>query len=103
MNTGIQDGYNLAWKLAEVINRGAPESLLETYNEERLPNAKMLNATTDRFFGLVASPKSLLVLLRLYVFPYIAKIAFSFDLIKIGHRPVELAHDGADDGCVALP
>jgi len=48
MNTGIQDAYNLGWKLAEVL-RGAPESLLDTYQEERLPVAQgVLASTTAR-------------------------------------------------------
>jgi 2-polyprenyl-6-methoxyphenol hydroxylase-like FAD-dependent oxidoreductase len=38
LNTGIQDAYNLGWKLASVL-RGGPESLLDTYEEERLPVA----------------------------------------------------------------
>jgi 2-polyprenyl-6-methoxyphenol hydroxylase-like FAD-dependent oxidoreductase len=38
LNTGIQDAYNLGWKLASVL-RGAPESLLDTYEAERLPVA----------------------------------------------------------------
>ena len=38
LNTGIQDAYNLGWKLASVI-RGGPESVLDTYEEERLPVA----------------------------------------------------------------
>ena len=38
LNTGIQDDYNLGWKLASVL-RGAPESLLDTYEAERLPVA----------------------------------------------------------------
>lgn len=38
MNTGIQDAVNLAWKLAAVL-RGAPESLLDTYETERRPVA----------------------------------------------------------------
>ncbi len=42
MNTGIQDGYNLAWKLAFVLRGKADEKILETYNEERLENAKQL-------------------------------------------------------------
>ncbi|KAG0328783.1 hypothetical protein BGZ99_004447 [Dissophora globulifera] len=33
MNTGLQDAHNLAWKLAFVINKIAPEALLETYQE----------------------------------------------------------------------
>jgi len=36
-NTSIQDSYNLAWKLAMVVNDQADESLLETYDTERQP------------------------------------------------------------------
>ena len=36
-NTSIQDAYNLAWKLALVLNGKAGESLLRSYNEERQP------------------------------------------------------------------
>ena len=57
MNTGIQDGYNLAWKLAFVLREKTSSELLSTYNEERLPNAEQLTKTTDRFFGMVASPQ----------------------------------------------
>lgn len=38
LNTSVQDAYNLAWKLAAVIN-GAPPSLLDTFEEERRPIA----------------------------------------------------------------
>jgi 2-polyprenyl-6-methoxyphenol hydroxylase-like FAD-dependent oxidoreductase len=38
LNTSVQDGYNLGWKLAAVL-RGAPEKLLDTYEEERRPIA----------------------------------------------------------------
>jgi 2-polyprenyl-6-methoxyphenol hydroxylase-like FAD-dependent oxidoreductase len=48
MNTGIQDAYNLAWKLAHVLH-GAPEALLDTYQAERLPVAQgVLSSTTAR-------------------------------------------------------
>jgi len=47
MNTGIQDSFNLSWKLAHVIKGFSPPSLLDTYTEERLPVvAEMLNLTT---------------------------------------------------------
>ncbi|HEX3780562.1 MAG TPA: FAD-dependent monooxygenase [Pseudonocardiaceae bacterium] len=39
LNTGVQDGYNLGWKLAAVL-RGAPADLLDTYEAERLPIAE---------------------------------------------------------------
>jgi 2-polyprenyl-6-methoxyphenol hydroxylase-like FAD-dependent oxidoreductase len=46
LNTSIQDAYNLGWKLSAVI-AGAPESLLDSYEEERRPiAASMLGLTT---------------------------------------------------------
>ncbi|MGH2792432.1 MAG: FAD-dependent monooxygenase [Actinomycetota bacterium] len=39
LNTGVQDAVNLGWKLAQVIHRTAPESLLDTYHGERHPVA----------------------------------------------------------------
>jgi 2-polyprenyl-6-methoxyphenol hydroxylase-like FAD-dependent oxidoreductase len=46
LNTSVQDAYNLGWKLAAVI-RGAPETLLDSYEEERRPiAADMLGLTT---------------------------------------------------------
>jgi 2-polyprenyl-6-methoxyphenol hydroxylase-like FAD-dependent oxidoreductase len=38
LNTGVQDAYNLGWKLAHVM-RGGPDSLLDSYELERLPIA----------------------------------------------------------------
>ncbi|MET8468833.1 FAD-dependent oxidoreductase [Streptomyces sp. NPDC006422] len=38
LNTSVQDAYNLGWKLAAVL-AGAPERLLDTYEEERIPVA----------------------------------------------------------------
>jgi 2-polyprenyl-6-methoxyphenol hydroxylase-like FAD-dependent oxidoreductase len=38
LNTGVQDAYNLGWKLAHVL-RGGPDSLLDSYESERLPIA----------------------------------------------------------------
>ena len=82
MNTGIQDGYNLAWKLAMVLGGHADDRILETYNEERLENAKDLLETTDRFFNLAASPEPIMSFLRTHVFPYVAGVAFSLDAVR---------------------
>ncbi|GJJ68398.1 hypothetical protein EMPS_00744 [Entomortierella parvispora] len=35
LNLGLQDAYNLSWKLAMILNGTAPPSLLDSYNEER--------------------------------------------------------------------
>jgi 2-polyprenyl-6-methoxyphenol hydroxylase-like FAD-dependent oxidoreductase len=46
LNTSVQDAYNLGWKLGAVL-RGAPEALLDTYEEERRPVAEgMLKLST---------------------------------------------------------
>jgi hypothetical protein len=61
--TGIQDATNLAWKLARVI-RGAPEKLLDTYQEERLPKAAEVLKETDRTTRLLLAPDLLTKLFR---------------------------------------
>ena len=39
LNIGVQDAVNLGWKLAQVVTRTAPESLLDSYHAERFPVA----------------------------------------------------------------
>ncbi|AHG88525.1 monooxygenase FAD-binding protein [Gemmatirosa kalamazoonensis] len=39
LNTGVQDAVNLGWKLAQVVRKTSPESLLDTYHAERHPVA----------------------------------------------------------------
>ncbi|ARF63624.1 monooxygenase [Streptomyces violaceoruber] len=49
MNTGIQDAFNLGWKLGEVLAGRADPELLDTYEEERLPvAARTLDLTSER-------------------------------------------------------
>jgi 2-polyprenyl-6-methoxyphenol hydroxylase-like FAD-dependent oxidoreductase len=48
MNIGIQDAYNLSWKIAQVL-QGAPDRLLDTYEQERQPIAqRILDVTLNR-------------------------------------------------------
>ncbi|WP_432051952.1 FAD-dependent monooxygenase [Streptomyces xiamenensis] len=42
LSVGVQDAVNLGWKLAAVIRGTAPEALLDTYEEERLPVGRQL-------------------------------------------------------------
>ncbi len=46
LQTGVQDAVNLGWKLAQVVNRTSPESLLDTYHAERHPVAARVLRTT---------------------------------------------------------
>ena len=46
LNTGVQDAVNLGWKLAQVVDKTSPESLLDTYHAERHPvGARVLQNT----------------------------------------------------------
>jgi 2-polyprenyl-6-methoxyphenol hydroxylase-like FAD-dependent oxidoreductase len=71
MNTGLQDAYNLAWKLALVKNQKADSALLETYSEERNPIAETLLKSTDRLFSVGIKNNFLVGLLRVYIVPFI--------------------------------
>jgi 3-(3-hydroxy-phenyl)propionate hydroxylase len=53
MNTGIQDAFNLAWKLAYEIRGKADPRILDTYHEERHPVAEALIHGTDRAYKFV--------------------------------------------------
>ena len=82
MNTGIQDGYNLAWKLALVVRGEANARILETYNEERVEIAKRLLETTDRLFDLLVNPAWLLSFTRRYIFPRVAHFLVGLDSVN---------------------
>jgi 2-polyprenyl-6-methoxyphenol hydroxylase-like FAD-dependent oxidoreductase len=82
MNTGIQDGYNLAWKLAYVLRGAAGPKLLDTYNSERLANAKRLVETTDRMFELGGSDEWFISYLRTHLLPYFAGFILEFESVK---------------------
>ncbi|TCK63827.1 FAD-dependent oxidoreductase [Curtobacterium sp. PhB136] len=48
LNTGIQDAFNLAWKLAMVLHGDADAALLDTYDAERVPIGQALLASTGK-------------------------------------------------------
>ncbi len=73
MNTGIQDAYNLAWKIAFTIKDNANAALLESYNTERTGNAANLLRTTDRMFEFMTGASGLQDFIRLKIFPLAAR------------------------------
>ena len=82
MNTGLQDAYNLAWKLALVIKAQADGQLLESYGQERVPVARRLLNTTDRAFMLVVADNPLARLFRTRIMARVAAMAMRFDQIR---------------------
>ena len=82
MNTGLQDAYNLAWKLALVVSGKAGAAVLDSYEDERIPVARKLLSTTDRAFSIVVSDSRLVRLLRTRLLPKILALAVRLDWVR---------------------
>ncbi len=82
MNTGIGDAVNLAWKLAAVLKDGAPESLLDTYTQERMAFARELVRTTDKAFTFVDKRSAMATFVRTRIVPKLLGIAFKFPAVR---------------------
>lgn len=86
MNTGIQDAYNLGWKLAAVANGTASLELLDTYEAERRPVAahvlELSNARLEQALGDNVVP---------------TRRDASTIQLDVGYRGSALARDDRDD------
>jgi NADPH-dependent dioxygenase len=78
MNTGIQDAYNLAWKLAAVVRGEAAEALLDTYSEERVPVGAALLGSTNRATQLIQLTHPVAA----FVLPVMFKVVSTFPALR---------------------
>jgi 3-(3-hydroxy-phenyl)propionate hydroxylase len=53
MCAGIRDAANLAWKLAMVLQQGAPDALLDSYERERQPHVRSVVSTAKEFGQII--------------------------------------------------
>ena len=89
MNTGLQDAYNLAWKLALVVQDRADAGLLDTYEAERIPVARRLLSTTDQAFRLIVSDNWLAGLFRTKLLARVMARAMTFEQVqKLAFRTI---------------
>jgi hypothetical protein len=89
MNTGLQDAYNLAWKMALVVQGHAGPELLDSYEAERVPVAQRLLSSTDRAFRLVVADNWAAGLLRTKVLARVAALAMRRPAVQgFGFRTV---------------
>jgi 3-(3-hydroxy-phenyl)propionate hydroxylase len=56
MNTGIQDSFNLAWKLAAVLDGRADAKLVESYSQERVADSRQICVEASRSARMMAPP-----------------------------------------------
>ena len=89
MNTGMQDAFNLAWKLALVVRGLAPAQLLASYHAERDPVASEVLNLTDRITRMATVRNSVAQKVRDFLLPLVSGIDFVGD--KIADRLTGLA------------
>jgi 2-polyprenyl-6-methoxyphenol hydroxylase-like FAD-dependent oxidoreductase len=74
MNTGMMDAHNLAWKLALVADGRAPDALLDTYGQERVPVASSVLGFTDKLTGLLTMRSRAKRAVRDTVIPVVGRV-----------------------------
>lgn len=72
LNTGLQDAYNLSWKIAHVLTARARPALLDSYQVERRPVAQTVLKNTNQQMRMLNLKNPLLRLLRDSVIPSLA-------------------------------
>jgi 2-polyprenyl-6-methoxyphenol hydroxylase-like FAD-dependent oxidoreductase len=113
MNTGLQDAYNLAWKLALVVKGQAVDRLLDSYHEERRAIAQNLVRSTDRAFALLVSDRWFAGLFRTRIVANVVALAMhirrarelafqTLSQIGIRYRASPLSRNIATPGAKAL-
>lgn len=75
MNTGLQDVWNLAWKLDLVLRGHGNTRLLDSYGAERLPVIRNVIATTDLMTRAMGTPSRFAQALRNAVIPMVSRLA----------------------------
>ena len=82
MNTGIGDAYNLGWKLALVARGLARESVLDSYESERIPFARSILGGTDRGFSLQVTTDTAAQRFKILFTPLLFRIASTLPPIR---------------------
>ncbi|MFJ4406502.1 rifampin monooxygenase [Streptomyces sp. NPDC088910] len=97
LNLGVQDAFNLGWKLAAAVNGWAPEGLLDTYETERRPVAAAVLDNTRAQMELMSTEPGAMAVRRLlselaefenvntYLIEKITAIAIRYDVGE-GHE-----------------
>ena len=82
-NSGLQDVDNLSWKLAHVIKGLAPDTLLDSYDDERIHGAdeNIMNSTRSTDF---ITPKSISAACLEMRFGFVEHHAFARPLVNSG-------------------
>ncbi|PRE26196.1 FAD-binding monooxygenase [Burkholderia multivorans] len=82
MNTGVQEAFNLGWKLARVLAGGAPDRLLDTYHTERHPIERDVLRQTSLVTQIVEADHGAMKLLRDHLVPLLVSLGPLRDAVR---------------------
>lgn len=93
LNTGVQDAYNLAWKLGLVLNQNAKSDILLSYSRERKPVALSVLKSTNRMTKIITLSGRLFINIRLLIMKLVNPMSFiklqmanHFSGIKVSYK-----------------
>lgn len=105
MNTGIQDAINLGWKLALVLQGRAPESLLDTYEQDRLPVMRSIVSRAQGLTEMIDPNHPIMRSFFVHLTPWIASTEFAQETataqmsqVALNYRNSPLSADHFADG-----
>ncbi|SDJ97339.1 FAD-dependent oxidoreductase [Aliiruegeria lutimaris] len=94
-NSGVQDTDNLAWKLKLVIDGNVPETLLDSYDIERIHGADENILNSSRSTDFITPKSDMSRLLRDAVLDLSEHHAFARPLVNSGRLSVPCTYDGS--------
>ncbi|MCH9630759.1 MAG: 3-(3-hydroxy-phenyl)propionate/3-hydroxycinnamic acid hydroxylase [Chlamydiia bacterium] len=100
MNTGLQDAYNLAWKLGRLFHGQGSRQLIETYHEERHANALKLLKATKLLTNITASKGAFLKWIRPHLIKFLMnkewvtnKLMYKLSQHDVNYRGMSLSQE----------
>ncbi|RWD65991.1 MAG: FAD-dependent oxidoreductase [Mesorhizobium sp.] len=94
-NSGLQDADNLVWKLKLVMDGQAPESLLDSYDTERIHGADENILNSSRSTDFITPKSEMSRIFRDAVLDLSERFAFARPLVNSGRLSVPCTYDGS--------
>jgi 2-polyprenyl-6-methoxyphenol hydroxylase-like FAD-dependent oxidoreductase len=95
LNTGMQDGYNLAWKLALVIRGLADQELLDSYEAERTPVADAVLGLAGRLTTMLTLTNPVSQQLRNHLMPMLSGLGAVQHQVAVQDSQLSIVYDAS--------
>ena len=94
-NSGVQDADNLGWKLALVVQGLAPDTLLDSYDSERVYGADENIANSTRATDFITPKSAISKLFRDAVLQLVETVPFARTVVNSGRLSMPCTYDGS--------